>query len=1683
VTVSLTVTAANDVPVAVGEAYGATEDVALAVPALTGVLANDTDVDGNPLTAILVSGVSNGTLTLNANGSFNYVGNANYSGTDSFTYKVNDGTVDGNTVTVNLTVNAANDAPVANDDLATAGEDNVLTVNAASGLLANDTDVDAGSTLSLSAVNDAAGNVGSQITLASGALLTVNADGSYSYDPNGQFEALRPGQTDTDSFTYTTTDGSLTDTATVTITIDGANEVPVAGDDSFNMTGNTPITLTAAQLLGNDTDPDAPASALTITGVSAGTNGTVVPNGDGTFTFTPATGFSGAATFTYTVADADGGTDSGTVTLNVTDPVWYVNNAIGSDVTGDGSYARPFATMAPLSTGGSADVLDNANDTIFVYNAGTYSSGIVLEAGQKLFGDGHAFSVNGIAIGANGSNTTIGHSGIGVTLSTDNTVMGVTLNGTANGAVGVEDGGVNVGTFVMDESSITGSGKAVDIDNGGTLAVDLDQMSSASSTSEGIHLQGTTGSFNAATGIIQTSTGSGVLIGASGGATASSGGDVNFTYGGDISSPGGSIVEIQDRTGGTVTFSGTITEGAINAGQTGILVDGSAGTVNFNGQTFVSAGAGTGNGVTLTNNSGTINFAATGTGLDITTTSGSGLTFTGGGTLNITGAANSVVTGTGQILNLQNGAVGTSGIAFQTLTSGTVATGNAININNLDAAGAGTFSGGTVTIGGTTGAPSDGINISGGSNATFVFASATIDNTGGDGIELNGNNGAVTFTTVNLDGMGGNGVSIIAASSAVNINGGSIGATNDPGIDGLFIDRGSAAINIAASVTKTGLGGYVVDIRDHGTGAINLSGAISATGVAGGVLLNDNASGNINFTGDVTLSTGTTGGFNFWNTRSTGANVTLSEGSLDIDTTSGAGISATSTAVGAGSLTISGANNSIASTTGRAISIDGVTSNLTLHDVTVSGGGTTTGVFLKNTGASGQFVVTGDGSVAGSGGTIKDIGGANLVDARAAATTGTGIYLENVSNVSLSNMNFGSTVAGDNLMTNFGIRGTNVNNFTLKDSVFLGNFGDTMVNGLEALNEGAIRFGSQGADGTGNGLTGTGSFLGNTIGGGFTDNLAIFNNNTGSLNMTVADSANDQAVFNHNNTLNGNDAILIETRGTGGGMAAGFNLTLLVSGVEFKGARGDNIQTVAASNTNQTVFIQNNSFINTHPDVVPGGGGVALSGGGNTSAYSVNYAITNNTFKGAEGTALAVNYSGQNVSASGIIVNNIIGTPNGVFDGTQALGGSTNGGNGISVTSEKYVGTGSLTHAVRIEGNTVADINNGIAGISITGSNQGSGTSIIEATIRNNTVRDSGADLFSAFYAALGGAGAGDTTRMGLNISNNTTMMAGQGSGMNAFYLDQVSQNARFYFPGYSGSANGEFVTPSGTASSGLGAYLDNTLANNGTNGPFATFPGIVDAGSVFGVSGSNLVLAVPLLAASAPATPWETVQAEAGAPAAILSAAELATLAEAAIARWADAGATEQQLSSMRAVEFDIEDLNGMRLAESSDGHVVVDDDAAGHGWYVDQTPHDDSEFNAGADGIGAHHDLLTVLMHELGHQIGLEDSFASGDEGTLMFGMLESGVRIVPDPLVDAASLETPSTHSMGWREAELPDLDNGGGSVSELLSALDLAGDSFDASSFAPEALDLSFAVDPSVGANPMIPYAIGIDDRVL
>jgi VCBS repeat-containing protein len=315
-TVTLTVNAVNDAPVAVDDTFMVDEDNTLTISA-PGVLGNDTDVDSAALTALLVSSTTNGSLTLNTDGSFTYTPNSNFNGTDAFTYRTSDGADLSNVATVSLTINAVNDAPIARDDAATTDENATLIV-AAPGLLFNDTDVDTGDILAVATVSGVAANVGTTFALATGALLTVNADGSYTYNPNGAFEFLDTGEAIADSFTYTARDaqGAGSNLATATIIITGVNDAPVASNDSYTTNEDTPLTITAPGVLFNDVDVEGDSlAALLVTGPA---NGLLVLNADGSFSYIPNADFNGSDAFTYRASDGTDNSNVATVTLLVT---------------------------------------------------------------------------------------------------------------------------------------------------------------------------------------------------------------------------------------------------------------------------------------------------------------------------------------------------------------------------------------------------------------------------------------------------------------------------------------------------------------------------------------------------------------------------------------------------------------------------------------------------------------------------------------------------------------------------------------------------------------------------------------------------------------------------------------------------------------------------------------------------------------------------------------------------------------------------------------------------------------------------------------------------------------------------------------------------------------------------------------------------------------------------------------------------------------------------------------------------------------------------------------------------------------------------------------------------------------------------------------------------------------------
>ena len=181
-TVTITVTAVNDAPMAINDTASTTEETAVS----GAVLGNDLDVEpGTTLTATLDAGPANGTVTLAANGTFTYTPAVNFSGTDSFTYTASDGAAVSNVATVTIAVTGVNDAPVAANDTASTPEETAVSGT----VLGNDTDVDTGTTLTAT--------LGA--SPAHGAV-TLNANGSFTYTPTVNFNG-------TDSFTYTASDG------------------------------------------------------------------------------------------------------------------------------------------------------------------------------------------------------------------------------------------------------------------------------------------------------------------------------------------------------------------------------------------------------------------------------------------------------------------------------------------------------------------------------------------------------------------------------------------------------------------------------------------------------------------------------------------------------------------------------------------------------------------------------------------------------------------------------------------------------------------------------------------------------------------------------------------------------------------------------------------------------------------------------------------------------------------------------------------------------------------------------------------------------------------------------------------------------------------------------------------------------------------------------------------------------------------------------------------------------------------------------------------------------------------------------------------------------------------------------------------------------------------------------------
>ncbi|HEV7864131.1 MAG TPA: Ig-like domain-containing protein, partial [Acidimicrobiia bacterium] len=344
--VTINVKCVKDAPRAREDKLATAEDTEIHLPA-PGLLQNDFIDDGVKAKATVVDAPEFGQITAwGEDGSFTYLPNKDYNGTDSFSYSVTDtsppeptttssstssstttttlillnrgGRIEilpgnaggpprtaatsggsaqqlssapapapGSTATVIITVGSAEDAPLVANDAFYTGEDEMLTVPATEGPLVNDADPDFGTL-----------TAAMETPPSEGKLTSFSPDGSFTYQPKTDFNGR-------DLFTYTVTNQTgKSATGRIDILVGPQDDKVLATGDKYQVQEDTPLTIGPPGLLGNDIDPDG--GKLTIALVTGPTKGTLELHGDGSFVYAPAEDQNGVDKFTYKINDPDG---------------------------------------------------------------------------------------------------------------------------------------------------------------------------------------------------------------------------------------------------------------------------------------------------------------------------------------------------------------------------------------------------------------------------------------------------------------------------------------------------------------------------------------------------------------------------------------------------------------------------------------------------------------------------------------------------------------------------------------------------------------------------------------------------------------------------------------------------------------------------------------------------------------------------------------------------------------------------------------------------------------------------------------------------------------------------------------------------------------------------------------------------------------------------------------------------------------------------------------------------------------------------------------------------------------------------------------------------------------------------------------------------------------------------------
>ncbi len=477
--VTITLTGVNDAPTVSDTSIAAFEDGVTVDGSFVGDDV-DHDDDGSTINYSIVAdlGVGEGSVVNNTDGTFTFDPGSDFQDLADgetrdvfFTYKATDSQADDSAVdaTVTVTVTGVNDSPIAGDDLRTVAQNIVTTEGGlpAAGVLLNDIDVDASDVLRVTKLGAENLVAGTFTTVTNrGASLTLNDDGSFTYDPTNSAEliALDVGDSVDDGVQYTMTDPhGQTSTATLTFTVNGVNDAPLALDDSYAIGQDEVLSVAAIGLMGNDSDPDGD-DGISVTdfgtpfiGNLSGTStlgATVVLNSTGAFSYDPSTSVALQEltrtdsplddTFSYEITDNNGGTATAVVTVTVSG-------------TNKAPVANPdvFATteQVALPVDQARDLLANDTEpesdpmTVTGVNGSTNMTGTSnLGADVEVFANG-TFSYDPIAAAA------IQALADGATdVDTFSYVVEDDMGGVANGTVTINLTGINDAPVAVDDT-------------------------------------------------------------------------------------------------------------------------------------------------------------------------------------------------------------------------------------------------------------------------------------------------------------------------------------------------------------------------------------------------------------------------------------------------------------------------------------------------------------------------------------------------------------------------------------------------------------------------------------------------------------------------------------------------------------------------------------------------------------------------------------------------------------------------------------------------------------------------------------------------------------------------------------------------------------------------------------------------------------------------------------------------------------------------------------------------------------------------------------------------------------------------------------------------------------------------------------------------------------------------------